>query len=198
MNLGLHYDSLPSPLLLAFLQFLYFYIHKSSIFQLHQSRFSRNEYTRNNRKTVGCRVFYAVHVISYSLYGETKVGARVDAGSNTSTAARRVVGGDEKGPPCPGGGGITAPPCSGGYKYGDQAPSGLRKSRIWDSKICLRVPRDSDPRMPAPARACSNCKRQRQRLTRTNPQLADSNKNLVVSPRSVLDVKTEWLTDRRL
>jgi hypothetical protein len=39
--------------------------------------------------------------------------------------------------------------------------------------------------------------RHRERPTSTNPQLSDSNKNLVVSPRWVLDTKTDWLTDRR-
>jgi hypothetical protein len=43
-----------------------------------------------------------------------RIQARVEAGSNTSTVAWRVVGGDEKG--------ITGPPCAlGGYKYGDLA-----------------------------------------------------------------------------
>jgi hypothetical protein len=59
---------------------------------------------------------------------------------------------------------------------------------------------DSDPRMTALARANSNCKRQtrprqRKRPTSTNPQLSDSNKNVVVSPRWALYSKTDWLTD---
>jgi hypothetical protein len=36
--------------------------------------------------------------------------------------------------------------------------------------------------------------RQRERPTSTNPQLSDSNKNLVVSPRWVLYSKTDWQT----
>jgi hypothetical protein len=39
--------------------------------------------------------------------------------------------------------------------------------------------------------------RQRERPTKTNPRLSDSNINLVVSPRWVLYSKTDWPTDRR-
>jgi hypothetical protein len=46
-----------------------------------QTRSCRNEYTRNNRVTVGNGVFYSV-------------------GSNTSTVALRVKGSDEKGTQC--------------------------------------------------------------------------------------------------
>jgi hypothetical protein len=84
-------------------------------------------------------------------------------------------------------------PCRGGVEYIHRNPASRRrrrkgKSRIWDSKIWSRVPRDSDPKMTALARARSNCKRhspcrQRKRPTSTNPQLSDSNENLVVSPR---------------
>jgi hypothetical protein len=46
----------------------------------------------------------------YILFGRNSVfKARVDAGSNTSAVALRVVGGDEKGNPVPGG--ITRPSC---------------------------------------------------------------------------------------
>jgi hypothetical protein len=38
---------------------------------------------------------------------------------------------------------------------------------------------------------------QRERPTSTNPQLSDSNQNLVVSPRWVLYSKTDWPTDLR-
>jgi hypothetical protein len=38
--------------------------------------------------------------------------------------------------------------------------SRLGESRIWDSKIWSRIPRDSDPRMTALARTSNNCKRQ--------------------------------------
>jgi hypothetical protein len=39
--------------------------------------------------------------------------------------------------------------------------------------------------------------RQREYPISTNPQLPDSNKNLVVSPRLVLYSKTDWPSDRR-
>jgi hypothetical protein len=60
--------------------------------------------------------------------------------------------------------------------------------------------------MTALEKASSNCKRQaadpsrrqRERPTSTNPQLSDSNKNLVVSSRWVLYSKTDWPTDRWL
>jgi hypothetical protein len=39
--------------------------------------------------------------------------------------------------------------------------------------------------------------RQRERPISTNPQLSDTKKNLVVSPRWVIDTKTDWPTDRR-
>jgi hypothetical protein len=48
-----------------------------------------------------------------------------------------------------------------------------------------------------------NCKRETRPLVResaptsTNPQLSDSNKNLVVSPKWVLYSKIDWPTDRR-
>jgi hypothetical protein len=49
------------------------------------------------------------------------------------------------------------------YLHRDSASRRRRrkgKSQIWDSKIRSRVPRDSDPRMTALARASSNCKLQ--------------------------------------
>jgi hypothetical protein len=39
--------------------------------------------------------------------------------------------------------------------------------------------------------------RQRERRTSTNPQLSDSHKVLVLSPRRVLYSKTDWPTERR-
>jgi hypothetical protein len=64
-----------------------------------------NEYTRNNRRTLGRGVVYAVRVMSNTQnVGKEKVGesetSRVEAGSNTSIAALRIVGGDEKGTRC--------------------------------------------------------------------------------------------------
>jgi hypothetical protein len=77
------------------------------------------------------------------------------------------------------------------------------KSRILDSKIWSRVPRDSDMRMTALARSSSNCiwqthpLIQREHSTTTNLQLSDSNKNLVISLRWVLYSKTDRPTDHR-
>jgi hypothetical protein len=51
-------------------------------------------------------------------------------------------------------------------RYSGTWPSRLGESRIWDSKIWSRVPRDSDPRMTALARSSSNCKRQTRSLVR--------------------------------
>jgi hypothetical protein len=67
---------------------------------------------------------------------DSEESSRVEAGSNTSTVAQRVVR-RQKG-----------------------------KSRIGDSKIWSRVPWDSDPRMIALARASSSCKRQTRPLIR--------------------------------
>jgi hypothetical protein len=53
--------------------------------------------------------------------------SRVEAGSNTSTVALRVVGGDEKGTQCLGV--ELGHPIPGGYKYGDLALR-LGESRI--------------------------------------------------------------------
>jgi hypothetical protein len=113
-------------------------------------------------------------------------------------------------------------PCGGGVEYLHRSPASRRtrrkwKSRIWDSKIWLRVPRDSDPKMTALARARNNCKqdpssrqrerassnciwdpfsRQRERFTWTKQQLSDSNKNLFVSSRWLLYSKIDWPIDR--
>jgi hypothetical protein len=62
-------------------------------------------------------------------------------------------------------------PCGGGVGYVHRSPASRRrqrkgKSRIWDSKSWSRVPRDSDPRVTALARASSNCKRQTRSLVR--------------------------------
>jgi hypothetical protein len=99
-------------------------------------------------------------------------------------------------------------PCGGGVEYLHCDPASRRrrrkgKSQYWDSKIWSEVPRDSDPRMTALARASSTCKRQTRPLVREGaPQAQDrnchtSNKDLVVSPRWVLYSKTDWLADRR-
>jgi hypothetical protein len=62
-------------------------------------------------------------------------------------------------------------PCGGGLEYLHRDPASRRrrrkgKSRIWDSKIWPRVPRDSDLRMTALGRASSNCKGQTRPLVR--------------------------------
>jgi hypothetical protein len=80
----------------------------------------------------------------------------VEAGSNTSTVALRVVGGDKKG-------------------------SVESESKIWSL-----VPRDSDPRMNALARASSSCKLHTHPLVRgcyirTITAGVQLRKNLVVS-----------------
>jgi hypothetical protein len=80
----------------------------------------------------------------------------VEAGSNTSIVALRVVGGDEK------------EPSTWGYNWvtlfledinKGTWPFRLGESRIWDSKIWSWVPRDSNPRMTALARTSNNWKR---------------------------------------
>jgi hypothetical protein len=83
---------------------------------------------------------------------------RVEAGSNTST-----VGGDEMEPNIWG--------CNWGTLFrGDinkgTWPSRLGESRIWDSKICSWVPRNSDLIIAELAKASSNCKRQTHPLVR--------------------------------
>jgi hypothetical protein len=71
-------------------------------------------------------------------------------------------------------------PCEGGVEYLHRDPANRRrrrkgKSQIWDSKLWSQVPRDSDPRKTALARASSTYKRQtrtsrqRGRPTRTRP-----------------------------
>jgi hypothetical protein len=69
---------------------------------------------------------------------------------------------------------IFSIPCGGGVEYfhssrvivgGDE-----RKTRIWDSKIWSRVPRDSYPKMTALSRASSNCKLQNRPSLERAPQ----------------------------
>jgi hypothetical protein len=56
-------------------------------------------------------------------------------------------------------------PC-GGYIRRPDGQARLGESRIWDSKIRSRVPRDSGLRMTVLARASNNCKRQTRPLVR--------------------------------
>jgi hypothetical protein len=81
------------------------------------------------------------------------------------------------------------------------------KSQIWDSKICSRAPRDSDPRKTALARTNSIYKRQACPLVREGaPQKQTRNCKTVINtyllmnPRwdstpRVTDWLTDWLTD---
>jgi hypothetical protein len=75
------------------------------------------------------------------------------------------------------------------------------KSPIWDSKIWSRVPRDSDPRETALARASVMYKRHTHPLVREGaPQQQDRNCQAVKrvsghEPQMGLDTKTYWLTD---
>jgi hypothetical protein len=105
--------------------------------------------------------------------GQGPSESRVEAGSNTSTVTLRVVGGDRKG----------SLECET-VKYGREShETRTRKWLIWRGPATIVNERPSSL--------------QRERPTAKNPQLSDSNKNLVVSPRWVLDTKTDWPTDRR-
>jgi hypothetical protein len=95
-------------------------------------------------------------------------------------------------------------PCGGGIEYLHRDPASRRrrrkgKSQMWDSKIRSRVPKDSDQRKIALARASSIYKRQNRPLVREGASQEQdrnchtSNKDLVVSPRWVLYSKTDWL-----
>jgi hypothetical protein len=99
-------------------------------------------------------------------------------------------------------------PCGGGIEYLHRDPASRRRRRkgkyqIRDSKIWSRVPRDSDQRKIALARASSICKRQTCPLVREGaPQEQDrnchtGNKDLVISPKWVLYSETDWPADRR-
>jgi hypothetical protein len=71
---------------------------------------------------------------------------------------------------------FSAPPFGGGVEYFHRSPASRRrrrkgKSRISDSTIWSRVPRDSDPRINALARASSNGKRQTRLLVRESAHI---------------------------
>jgi hypothetical protein len=85
----------------------------------------------------------------------------VETGSNTSTVALRVVGGDEQGSFE-----------SETVKYGHESQEVLTRKRLrWRGLGAFVNDRPSRPK---------------EGHTSSNPQLSDSNKNLVVSPRWVL------------
>jgi hypothetical protein len=70
-------------------------------------------------------------------------------------------------------------PCGGGVECHYRNPASRRRQRKGKSGM-----RDRSSR-------------QRERPTTTNPQLSNSNKTLVVSPRWVLYSRTDWPPDRR-
>jgi hypothetical protein len=78
-------------------------------------------------------------------------------------------------------------PCGGGVEYLCRDPASRRRrrkqmSQIWDSKICSRVPEDSDPRQTKLARASSIYKRQTRPLVREGtPQKQDRNCQKVIN-----------------
>jgi hypothetical protein len=86
-------------------------------------------------------------------------------------------------------GGMFIIRCSATVGYTRHAISTVLQ--YYRSKIRSPVPRDSDPRMTALARANSNYKRQTRPLVRESAPLSDGNKNLVVSPRWVLYSKID-------
>jgi hypothetical protein len=73
--------------------------------------------------------------------------------------------------------------------------------RFIDAEGCSS--RESDRRITVLARTSSNCKRQTRPVVRegvqhkTNPQLSDSNKNVVFDPWWMIYTKTDWPTDCR-
>jgi hypothetical protein len=93
----------------------------------------------------------------------------VGAGSNTYTAALRVVGGEEN---------------------GSLESKTVKHGRESHEKDCA----DEDQQQLYTTDPSS---RQKERPTSINLQLSDSNKNLVVSPRCVLYSKTAWQADRQ-
>jgi hypothetical protein len=101
-------------------------------------------------------------------------------------------------------------PCGGGIEYLHRDPASRRrrrkgKSQIWDSKIWTWVPRGSDPRKTALARASSTYKTQTRPLVREGaPQKQDRNCLTVINIWSWApdgawhqDLLTDWLTDRQ-
>jgi hypothetical protein len=119
----------------------------------------------------------------------------LEVGSNTSTVALRVMGGEKRGTQCWGYNWTTL------FLWDINTatwPSRLGESRIWDSKIWSWVPQESDLRMTALARTNCNCKLQTCPLVReSNKPATDSNKNLLVSPRWVHFSKIDWPIDCR-
>jgi hypothetical protein len=101
-------------------------------------------------------------------------------------------------------------PCGGGVEYLHRDPANRKrrrnvKSQIWDSKIWLRVPRDSDPRKTALGRPSNIYKRQLRPLVRKGaPQKQDRNCQTVIAKYLVMSLRwgstprlTGWLTVSR-
>jgi hypothetical protein len=93
-------------------------------------------------------------------------------------------------------------PCGGGVEYLHRSPASRRrrrkgKSRIWDSKILSRVPRDSDSRMIALTRVSSNFKRQTRPLVGESAPHQQTHSCLKIIKIWVLYSKTHWPPDRR-
>jgi hypothetical protein len=90
-------------------------------------------------------------------------------------------------------------PCGGGVEYLHRHPASRKrrrkgKSQIWDSKVWSWVPRDSDPRKTALARASSIYKRQTRPLVREGaPQKQDRNcQRLINIGARHQDLLTDW------
>jgi hypothetical protein len=103
---------------------------------------------------------------------------RVEAGSNSSTVALWVVGGDEKEPSAWWYNWATL--FLGVINTGTWL-SRLGKPQIWESKIWSRVPRDSDPRMTALVRTSSNRRQQTSSLVRDSAPHQQTRKCLSVT-----------------
>jgi hypothetical protein len=89
-------------------------------------------------------------------------------------------------------------PCGAGVEYLYRNPVSRRrrrKGKSRNSQVWPGVPRDSDMRMTALARASSNCKLQTRPLV--SKPATDSKWNLIVRHRWVLYSKTDWPTDRQ-
>jgi hypothetical protein len=98
---------------------------------------------------------------------------------------------------------VSRYPCGGGIEYLHRDPASRRrwrkgKSQIWDSKIWSRVPRDSDPRNTALARASGIYKIQTSPLVREDaPQKQDRNCQTVINIWGSTPILTDWLTVSR-
>jgi hypothetical protein len=104
------------------------------------------------------------------------VHTRVEAESNTSIVALRIVRGDKKG--------THALEYNGATLFLRDInmgtwPSRLGESRIWESKIWLWVPRYSNLRVIALARVSSNCKRQGGYYRRTMTERIELKRDLL-------------------